>query len=211
MQAVILIKGKTNMKLSTKVLKQSGVGLAALAVLVAPVAASAASDSSSTVINANIGSTITVSSDSPVTLNLTPGGGAVLSSASDTVSVSTNNSAGYNLTLANADATTSLQSGSNTIVAHAGTHAAPTALADNSWGYAVAGGAFDASYSEEDNASGSTTKWAGVPASTSPVQIKQTSSTATSDQTIVWYGVKVNSAQPTGTYTDTVTYTATTR
>lgn len=198
------------MKINTKTLKRSGVGLAALVVLATPVAVSAAADSSNTVINANIGSTISVSSVSPVTINLTPGGSPVVSSASDTVSVSTNNSTGYYLTLADADANTNLEAGANTIAAHSGTHAAPSALANNTWGYAVAGGNFDVSYTPENNNTSSTSVWAGVPASSSPVTLKTTGSTASADTTTVWYGVRVDSTQPTGNYTDTVTYTATT-
>jgi hypothetical protein len=127
------------------------------------------------------------------------------------VTISTNKANGYNLQLADSDATTTLVSGANTIPAHAGTFAAPTALATNKWGYAVAtAGGFDASYSAETNSGSSTTKWAGVPASGSPTTLKTTATTATNDTTTVWYGVKVDTTNPTGTYTDTVTYTATT-
>lgn len=198
------------MKLNINALKRSSIGLAALAVVALPVAVSAASDTDTTVINANIGSTISVSSDSPLTVNLAPGSSAVVSSAMDTVTVSTNNTTGYYLTLADADANTDLVSGGNSILAHAGTHAAPTALANNTWGYAVEGGAFDPSYSVETNSTTSTTKWAGVPASGAAVTLKTTGSTAVDDETEVWYGVRVDASQPAGTYTDTVTYTATT-
>ncbi len=102
-------------------------------------------------------------------------------------------------------------SGANTITAHAGTQAAPTALANGKWGYAVATvGGFDGSYSAETNSTTSTSKWAGVPATGSPNTLKTTATTASGDTTTVWYGVKVASTQPNGTYTDTVTYTATT-
>jgi hypothetical protein len=199
------------MKLNTSALKRSSIGLVALAVAALPVAASAADDTANTVINASIGSTISVSSTSPVSISLTPGGSAVVSSASDTVSVSTNNSAGYTLTLADADADTDLVSGTDTIEAHDGTVVSPTALANNTWGFAVAGlGSFDGSYTAESNNDSSTSKWAGVPASGSPATIKTTASTAASETTTVWYAVKVDSSQPTGNYTDTVTYTATT-
>lgn len=75
------------MKLTPKLFKQSGFGLAALAMLVVPAASYAADSNTNTVINATIGSTITVSSASTVALNLTPGSIPVLSTASDTVSV----------------------------------------------------------------------------------------------------------------------------
>lgn len=177
-----------------------------------PVIASAASSSANTVINANIGATISVTTTTPVTINLTPTAGGVVSSSSDTVSVSTNNSTGYTLTLANNDATTTLVSGSDTIAAHSGTQASPTTLTNGTWGYRVDGvGGFGAGpTSAETNNGSSTTTWAGVPATASPNTLKTTGTTAANDTTTVWYGVRVNSSQPNGTYTDTVTYTATT-
>ncbi|RYF72755.1 MAG: hypothetical protein EOO39_11615 [Cytophagaceae bacterium] len=133
-----------------------------------------------------------------------------MSSQSDTVSVSTNNTTGYRLTLSDSDTNTNLVSGGNTIAAHAGTFASPTALTGNGWGYAVAGGNFSATYTAEPSNPSSTTKWAGVPSSASPQQLKTTAATATADTTTVWYGVRATSAQAAGVYSDTVTYTATT-
>lgn len=186
--------------------------LSSLIVGTAPIVASAASQTSSTTVNATVGSVISMSTSSTVAISLTPTAGGVVSSASDTVSVSTNNTAGYVLTLANSDATTNLVSGANTIGAHAGTQASPTALAANTWGYRVVNvGGFGASaYSAEANNGSSASTWAGVPASGSANTIKTTASTASNDTTTVWYGVKVNSTKANGTYTDTVTYTATT-
>ena len=175
-----------------------------------PVIASAAT--ANTVINATLGSTISVTTSTPVAISLTPTAGGVVSSSNDTVSVSTNNTAGYTLTLEDNDATTTLVSGANSIAAHSGTQASPTTLANNTWGYRVDGvGGFGAGpTSAETNNGSSSTIWAGVPATGSPNTLKTTSSTASNDTTTVWYGVKVTSSQPNGTYTDTVTYTATT-
>lgn len=183
----------------------------ALALLASPAIASAATQSANTTISASIGSAISVTTSGTVSVSLVPTSDGVVSSASDTVTVNTNNEAGYTLTLADSDTNTNLVSGSNNIAAHAGTYAAPTALGNNTWGYAVEGGAFDASYAPETNAGSSTTKWAGMPSSAAPQQLRSTSSTATNDITTVWYGVKATSSQPNGTYTDTVTYTATTK
>ena len=187
-------------------------GVASLALVVgAPIMASAASQSANTTINATIADVISISSGPTVSVSLTPTSGGVVSTASDTVTVSTNRNAGYTLSLADSDATTDLASGGDTIGAHAGTYASPTALASNKWGYAVPGlNNFDASYSAETNNASSTSLWAGVPASGSAQTIKTTAATASNDTTTVWYGVKATSAQPGGTYTDTVTYTATT-
>lgn len=184
--------------------------LSVVALAASPIFASAATQPANTTINATVNPVITISSAGPIAISLTPTAGGIVSSASDTILVSTNNTLGYKLQLADADATTTLISGANTIAAHAGTFAVPTALAANTWGFAIAGAPFDASYTAESNAVGSVTKWAGVPATGSPVQIKTTAVTAANDSTTVWYGVKVDSTKPNGVYTDTVTYTATT-
>lgn len=192
-----------------RVLSVAGV-LSVVALAASPFIASAAVDTKNTTINATVNPVISMTTSSTVAIALTPTAGGVVSSASDTVSVSTNKANGYNLQLADSDATTTLANGGNTLAAHAGTFAVPTALAVNTWGYAVAGGSFDATYTAENSATSSATKWAGVPATGSPVTLKTTATTATNDTTTVWYGVKVDTSKPTGVYTDTVTYTATT-
>jgi len=188
------------------------VAVSILAIAFLPAAVSAVSTSANTVINATINAVISMTTSTPVAISLTPTSGGVVSSSSDSVSVSTNNATGYFLTLADNDATTNLSDGTNNITAHAGTQASPTALANNTWGYRVVGvGGFGAgAYSGETNNGSSTSTWAGVPATGSPNTLKTTSSTATNDITTVWYGVKVNTTLPSGVYTDTVTYTATT-
>lgn len=196
-------------KLKRSVLISAVVG----SLFMTPLIALAATDTEDTIINAEIASVISITTSGTVNINVTPVGGGSQSSASDTVSVSTNNTAGYTLTLANADGTSSLVNGGNTITAHAGTQASPTALANNSWGYAVASvGGFDSDYTPAlSNATSSASKWAGVPVSSSPNTLKDTSSTASDDVTTVWYSVKADTTKPNGTYTDTVTYTATTK
>jgi hypothetical protein len=58
-----------------------------------PLTVFAATDSENTTINANLGSTISITTSGSVALNVTPVSGGSQTSASDTVSVSTNNSA----------------------------------------------------------------------------------------------------------------------
>lgn len=188
------------------------VALSVLGIAFVPLVASAATTSANTVINASINAVISMTTTTPVTISLTPTPGGVVSSSSDTVSVSTNNALGYFLTLADNDADTNLVNGANNIAAHAGTQASPTVLALNTWGYRVdtVGGFGAGPTSAETNNGSSTTTWAGVPATGSPNTLKTTSTTATNDTTTVWYGVRVNTTLPSGTYTDTVTYTATT-
>lgn len=187
--------------------------VAAVAVVLSPVAASAATDTKSTTINATINSVISMTTSSTVAIAVTPTASGAMSSNSDTVTVSTNNSTGYTLTLANGDTTTNLVSGGNTIAADAGTQASPSStLTNNRWGYRIVGvGGFGASAtSAETNVANSAYSWAGVPSSASPNTVKTTGATASGDVTTVWYGVKADSTKPSGTYSDSVTYTATT-
>lgn len=174
-------------------------------------AAFAVSAPGSTVVNATIGSVITISTSGTVNLAITPTSSGSASSASDTVTVGTNDTLGYNLQLADADTNTDLATGGNTITAATGTFASPATLADNSWGYRVDGaGTFGAGpTTAQTNAASLSGTWAGVPSSASPVTLKSTSTTAAGDVTTVWYGAMANSTKPNGTYTDTVTYTAT--
>lgn len=190
----------------------ASVVLSVFGLAVTPLVASAASQGASTSINANLGSAISIATSSTVTIGVTPTAGGVVSSSSDSVTVSTNNVLGYTLTLADADTNTNLVSGANTIAAHNGSFASPTALASNTWGYRIvsAGGFGASAYSGETNQTASSSTWAGVPSSANPTTIKTTATTATNDATTVWYGVNATSAKPGGTYSDTVTYTATT-
>lgn len=181
-------------------------------VVLAPAAVFAATDSANTTINASVAATISISTSSTVTLNITPTGSGSASSSSDTVTVSTNRSSGYNLKLADADATVTLDNGGNSIAAASGTFASPAALGNNTWGYRVDNaGTFGAGpTSAQTNQASLSGTWAAVPASGSPATLKTTATTATNDTTTVWYGAKVDTSKPDGTYTDTVTYTATT-
>lgn len=198
-------------KSSTGKLQLAASTLLITGVISSPIIASAASNSSNTTINATVGSTIGITTGTTVALALTPTVGGVVSSSSDTVTVNSNNASGYTLTLSDSDANVNLTSGGNNISAHSGTLASPSALNANTWGYAVANtGGFDASYSAESNNAASSSVWAGVPASGTPVQLKSTSTAAVNDITTVWYGARATSSQPGGTYSGTVTYTATT-
>lgn len=192
--------------------KKASLLVAALAVAATPAMASAVATTANTTINATVSSTISMTTSSTVALAITPDANGQSSSASDTVSVSTNNAAGYVLTLADSDATTTLANGGNSLAAHAGTQAVPTTLANNTWGYRVVGaGGFGAgATSAETNVDTLALTWAGVPATGSPNTLKTTATTASNDTTTVWYGAKADTTKPNGVYTGTVTYTATT-
>jgi len=190
-------------------------GLAALSLFMASfgMPAVAGASTSSTIISSALGQVISAFTSGPtVNVNVTPSGAGLQTIASDTVSVSTNDSAGYTLQIADSDATNTLVSGGNSIAATTGTQASPVAQAANSWGYRVdsVGGFGAGPTSSASNAAISgTIKFAPVPVAASPNTLKTTAVTASNDTTTVWYGVAVNTSQPSGTYTDTVTYTAT--
>lgn len=186
--------------------------LAAVSLVTYPLQAHAATGTSSTTVSATIAPTISISTTGPVGISLIPTTGGVVSSASDTVTVNTNNTGGYTLSLSDADAATSLTSSGSTITAHGGTQTTPTALAANTWGYRVVGaGNFGAAaYSAESNNVSSNSTWSGLPTSASSNTIKTTGSPAANDTTTVWYGAKVTTAKPSGSYSDIVTYTAVT-
>jgi hypothetical protein len=167
----------------------------------------------STTISSSISSVISLlTTNGTVNVNVVPTGSGAQTIASDTVTVSTNDSSGYALTLADTDATTTLVSGSNTIPASSGSQTTPVVQANNTWGYAVQslGGFNGSGYAAPNSAAVSgTLKFAGIPATGSPNTLKTTSGTASSDTTTVWYAVAADTSQPSGTYTDSVTYTAT--
>lgn len=184
-----------------------------VALVASPIAASAATDTANTTVEVDLGSVISLTTSGTVSISVTPSASGSMSSASDSVSVTTNNDSGYALTLSDGDTDTNLDNGNgDTIAAHGGTQASPTSLSNNEWGYRVDGvdGFGAGPTAAETNAASSSHSWAGVPSSASPNTLKTTSSAASGDATTVWYGVQVDQTLPTGTYSDTVTYTATT-
>ncbi len=182
------------------------VGLASSAVLVG--SAAAATTSISSVISPVI-SLFTTSGT--VNLNVTPTGAGAQTTASDTVTVSTNDVAGYTLQLAETGAGTTLLSGSNTIAATTGSPAVPIALTAGKWGFRVDSlSGFGAGPTTTLNSAViGAVKYAAVPVTGSPLTLKTTAVTASNDTTSVWYSVAADTTQPSGTYTNSVTYTVT--
>jgi hypothetical protein len=181
-----------------------------LGFVVTPAIAGAAT--TTTTINSQIGSVISaLTSSGTVTADVLPTGAGAQTISSDTVTVSTNNSSGYTLLLADSDATNTLVSGSNTIGPNSGTQGSPVAQTANKWGYRVdsVGGFGAGPTSSQSSAAIGTIKFAPVPINSTPDTLKTTATTASGDTTTVWYGVSANTSQPTGQYTDSVTYTAT--
>lgn len=185
--------------------------MAVIATVGTPVNADAAT--TGTTVSSVVGAVISLlTSNGTVNINATPTGSGVQTIASDTVTVSTNDTAGYTLKLAETSGSSALVSGGNSISAIGGTQTTPIVETANSWGYRVdnLGGFGAGPTSGVSNAaiSGSI-KFAAVPATASPNTLKTTATTATNDTTTVWYGLAVNTTQPSGTYTNSVTYTAT--
>lgn len=148
-----------------------------------------------------------------VNVNVVPTAPGAQTLSSDTATVSTNDASGYTLQLAETGAGSTLLSGSNTIPASSGSQTTPVVMAANTWGYRVDGlGGFGAgpTSGQTSAAISGTIKFAAVPATGSPNTLKTTSGVASNDTTTVWYGVAADTGQPSGTYTNSVTYTATT-
>lgn len=169
---------------------------------------------SNTVINGNISSLISITSVSPQTINVSPTSGAATSSVSDTVTVNTNNATGYTLDLAMVGTATANDlihtvTPANVINATSGSQTTPAALGANTWGYRVddVGGFGAGTTTAETNVATSAFTWAAVPLGTAN-NLRSTTGPATNAQTNVWYAIHANNSLPSGTYTNTVTYTA---
>jgi len=194
-----------------KIIKYTSIVLTSAAIVALPIF-SASAETSNTVITANIGSTISVQSTSNVALNINPTATqAKASSGKATVTVSTNNATGYNLKIGMNGADRNLNKATDNITAHAGTLAAPTALANNTWGYRVENvGGFNAgNITPENNVNDLAGTFAGVPAQNAEEEIKNHNAAVQSNTTDVLFGAKVDATKPSGAYTGTVVFTAT--
>lgn len=156
------------------------------------------------------GCSITLSSNSTVSLNVTPTGGGSCTFQSDTVGVLTHNSAGYTLSATTTTTNNALTSGSNSIATSDGTIASPAPLS-NRWGFRIdnLGGFGPGPTVVTSNASPDSTGFAGMPGSGgTPVILSSTNSYNDAEvYTDVWYGVCANTSVPSGTYTTQITYT----
>jgi hypothetical protein len=175
--------------------------------------------------NCNFGScSITISTSGSsgcsgaVCLNLTPTSSGSCTTNSDTVTVQTQYSGGYSLSLGNTNTSSALSSGSNSIAATSGTYSSPTQLTTNTWGYRLDGvGSFGVgTTSQQTNVSvsslsGLTFAQTEVSSNT-PDNIANTTSPSSpsGDNYSVWYGVCADNTTPYGSYSSSVTYTAVT-
>ena len=158
---------------------------------------------------------ITITSSAAVGLNLTPSDSGSCAIGSDSVVVTTHNTNGYFLQLNATTSQTSLNNGSSFIPSTTGTFTDPTVLTTNRWGFRVDGqGGFG---------TGPTTNLTNPSLSTfsgltiAPGYTIRTTTTPTpknngvdiGDTTVVWYGVCADSSNKNGTYSASITYTAT--
>lgn len=160
---------------------------------------------------------ITLTSTGTITDAITPtSGSSTCSIANDAVSVTTGSSTGYTVSLIDND-TSNQMTGSNggTISASSGTSSAPTTLSVNTWGYRVDGAAaFGAGpTSATTNTTTPSLTFAAVPLSSGTPDTIISSSVAASTPatTNVWYGTCTDVTIPSGSYTDSVVYTALTQ
>lgn len=158
--------------------------------------------------------TITLTDTGTPTLTVVPTPSGVCSVQSDTVSVLTDSTTGYSLTMTTSTTNNTMQGASTSLAASSGTSSAPVTLAVNTWGYRVDGLAAFGAGPTTAQSSGSvpSVTFAGVPASNqSSTQVAFSNSPANpAVDTKVWYGVCANASIPVDTYSATVVYTAVT-
>jgi len=156
--------------------------------------------------------TISIATSGTVTLPATTNPSGVVTIDKDIVTVTTNSSGGYTLSLESVSGSSSeLVNGGEVIPAISATAGSPATLGLNEWGYRIDGalgfGAGPTSAITSQPSSSLT--FAGVPLLGAPQDIKVTASSAPSgDVTNIWYGLRADMSKPAGTYTSTVTYTA---
>lgn len=155
---------------------------------------------------------ITLTTSSSVAINITPTPGSTTCTVNnDVVTVTTGSSTGYSVTLTDTDIS-NLLSGPTSISASTGTPAAPVALTANSWGYRVdnVAGFGVGPTTALTNTTIPSQAFAAVPLSSGTPALIRTTSVADSSavNTSVWYGVCADTNIQSGTYTDSVTYTA---
>ena len=157
---------------------------------------------------------ISLTSNGVISVNITPvTNSPTCSVANDSVTATTDSSTGYTVTMTDSD-TSNLMTGpaTSTINASSGTPASPAVLITNTWGYRVDSiGGFGAGPTTiTTNGTIPILTFAAIPLSSGTPSLIRTTSTADSSSvsTPVWYGLCADSSLTSGSYTDSVTYTA---
>jgi hypothetical protein len=160
-------------------------------------------------------------SSEKVSFHLSPSVAGAVTSTDHQVTVATNSHAGYQLSLSSSTAQTDLIGTvtSATLAPSPGTPLAPLKLTPNTWGFAwtnspaaltagFANSGFDVAYQAEENHSGSSSRWAGLPAVSSPTTVRSTSwQSKAGEQTALFYAANVDFTLPLDTYSRTILYT----
>lgn len=177
----------------------------------------AATANTAPVVNMTVNATIAINCPSPVTMgSITGTGQSALTTNSTTCNIKTNNSAGYKLEWT--AGTAAMTSGADTIGAY--TPAAPNT--PETWSVAAAASEWGGHLGSASTTADTTTwgaadtyaggKWLNVATSAYQIVSRSDETTASGDDEIVYFGSEIGASkwQPTGTYTATVTFTATT-
>ncbi len=131
---------------------------------------------------------LSITTSGPVSLTVTPTSSGVLASAAGTVTVTSTDVVGYRLYIRSVSST-NMTNGATTIPTSA--NGSPSALAVNTWGYNLDG----------------STNYVGT--TLSDVLIRSATQPYTSgDVTTVTYGVRVDNAKRSGSYSTSILYTA---
>jgi hypothetical protein len=191
--------------------------LVAIVVSMLPQQVTAATASDTVTASLAVGSTISITSPTDITMNPITGTGqsTIDSNNYRTWNVKTNNATGYALSWQ--ASTAAMTSGSDTIAAYtpavANTPEAwSVASTDSEWGAHLGSAsttADTATWGAQDTYSG---KWLNIATSSRTLVTRNTETLAAGDDEIVYFGAEIGStkAQPSGTYTVNVTMTATT-
>ena len=155
---------------------------------------------------------ISITSNGSISLNVTPSASGSCTIQSDTATVTTDDTNGYTLLLANTSNNTALVNGPATIDTTTGTISSPATLAGNNWGYRIDGlGGFGSGpTSSQLNSSRGSILFAGIKASNQLADTIATNSGAANPaiSTTAWFGVCADTTVPSGDYTAQVLYTA---
>lgn len=211
-----------------KITKRRLLSLGVASFLLAPVFASSMAEAVGTTVQVVVADNITLTNTNTgnTTLNILAGTGVKQSINKDTVTVATNSPNGYTLKIQDADASNHLCTAPGAsctgIGPTSGTGGTPALMSSaNVWGYHIDNGtttwcstasncAGALSLPVTSASTSSTVKFAQVPISSGSADtLKSTSSTTAGDNTDVFYGVNIDSSQASGTYSDTIVYTAT--
>ena len=131
-----------------------------------------------------------------IDLNIIPSSTGTEEYGSVTLTVDTNNSTGYQLTMSSASPNLIGSSAKSIPTISGATSSSPLALNVNTWGwYADSFGSFNQTY-------------ISLPDTGNELLVRQTNTNGLADRTIAYFGAKLNLSTPADTYSNTITFTA---